>query len=244
MTDEAQDANSLSLAFNRQVSADLESALSPGGILRPLVDLALADPRMDVQLRRNKSVSWVSFYCGLTSILDVVEKGGQFRFAAHLTHQAKGRFNTEWLSYAPAKDGARRAAEVAVYLRRMLAPGGVSTRYTAKEGALQASIARLVSDEFGVFQREAVVSFPSKVIRTQVVEPFQNQIWAAIQAVEVPAKWWPGGRLAEPAVGPGLSSSGGCECLEKGCSDASLGSQQDASRCEAALAPASPPPQQ
>ena len=43
MTNKAQDANSLSLAFNRRVSADLESALNPGGLLRPPVDLALAD---------------------------------------------------------------------------------------------------------------------------------------------------------------------------------------------------------
>jgi hypothetical protein len=49
------------------------------------------------------------------------------------------------------------------------------------------------------------------------------------------------GRLAEPAPRRDLMSIGGCERSEKGCSDASMGSQQDAGGGEAPVLRADPP---
>ena len=180
------------LAFDRRVSSELEAALSPDGCLHPLVDIALADPRVDIQLRRNGRISSVSFYCGLTSILDVLENHGTLSFKAHLTHRAAGGFEAEWSSAARIERTATQIAGVTDYVLRMLAPGGVGSRYTGREGALQASIVRQVSDDFGVFEREAVPSFPSVASRAQVVDPVANRIWSAVEgafrAAEVVAR--------------------------------------------------------
>jgi hypothetical protein len=191
------------IEFDRHVSDDLESALERGGSLRPLVDLGLADPRVDVQLRRRGSTSWASFYCGLTSILDVVERGGKLVFKAHPTHQAAGAFDAEWSSAASIDGAQERISMVASYLTRLLLPGGVSQRYTDGEGALQTAIARVVSSEFGVFQREVVPSFPSEAIRDQLVDPLMERMWSAIESHPEQDKWWPGvrDRGAKPRSG-------------------------------------------
>ena len=100
----------------------------------------------------------------------MVERAGQLRFKAHLTHRGAGSFVDEWSSPVSIAVAQARVPSVKEYLARMLRPAKVNQRYTSTEGAIQTAISRRVSDDYGVFQREAVVSFPSEAIRTQIVE--------------------------------------------------------------------------
>lgn len=182
------------MAFNRVVSAALETALVPTGALRPLVDCGLADPRVDVQLRTQGSTSWATLYCGLTSVLDIIESKGRFRLRAAEKHKGKGKFDEEWTAAVPIVDLQASTAAVLGYLGRILDKDGVDARYTNSEGQVQTDISRAPADDFGMFQREALPSFRSTSERTNFVDPLLDREWDAMQAADERPDWWPGVR--------------------------------------------------
>ena len=180
------------MTFNRLVSAELEAQLSPGGVVRPLIDMGLADPRVDIQLRTAGGTSWATIYLGLTSVLDVVEGRGRFRFRAARKHRESGRFEDSWST--PTSPAALPVDGVVEYLARILAAGAVDARYTRREGQVQTTISRTPNLEFGMVQREALPSFPSNPARAAFVDRLMEPTLAALQAAPEPPNWWPGVR--------------------------------------------------
>lgn len=148
----------------------------------------------------------MSFYCGLTSVLDIVERGGRISFKAHPTHAKAGKFEPEWRTASPIGDQHQRITAVQAYFARMLAPDKVSTRYTSREGQVQTSISRAASGDFGVFQREAVPSFPSVDARNALVDPLVARSRAAMAAQGKQPDWWPGVRDRGKQSRPGLET--------------------------------------
>ena len=72
------------LVFDRLVSATLLTELGPGGHFNDLLRRRATRPAVaDLQLRREQRGrrSWVSLYMGLTSVLDLDERAGLFRYA-------------------------------------------------------------------------------------------------------------------------------------------------------------------
>src|SRR5689334_59268 len=105
------------LRFDRVVSDGLVAALAPGGVLAPLVRRVATNEKLDLQLRREAKGrrSWVSVYAGLSSVLDVHERDGRFRFRAHATYRNLSPFD-HWDTWLTADAVANAASAVAQYL--------------------------------------------------------------------------------------------------------------------------------
>jgi len=85
----------MGLQFNRLVSTELVAELRPEGRFDGLIGRRHELPWVaDVQLRRAQGREChASLYIGLTSVLNVRERGGRFALSAHKTHRAAGGFD-------------------------------------------------------------------------------------------------------------------------------------------------------
>lgn len=94
----------IGLQFNRVVSPQLLAEIRPGGRFDGLVRRRNDLPWVaDVQLRRAQgSECHASLYIGLTSVLNVRERRGQFALSAHKTHRAVGGFDPSWSAFRSA----------------------------------------------------------------------------------------------------------------------------------------------
>jgi hypothetical protein len=92
------------LRFDRVASQDLMAELEEGGQFHDLLERRVKSEIADVQLRREQrgKRSWASLYIGLTSVLDLDERGGQFRLRAHATHKKAGQFDETWATWQSA----------------------------------------------------------------------------------------------------------------------------------------------
>jgi hypothetical protein len=103
----------LIMRFDRRISTELLDALGSGGFLHGLLPRRNACPTLlDLQGRRESSGrrSWVSLYAGLSSVLDVDERGGLFRLCSHPTYQRIGGFDA-LVALAGSCRAGRRVAE-------------------------------------------------------------------------------------------------------------------------------------
>jgi hypothetical protein len=182
------------LRFDRVASQDLMAELEEGGQFHDLIERRVKSEIADVQLRREQrgKRSWASLYIGLTSVLDLDERGGQFRLRAHATHKKAGQFDEAWATWQSADKLAAHWLGVNAYLDRLLAADGIAERLWRREGVIQAALASGQSTAYGAVQREAVVSFPSQAARLRAVRPVQERIWAAVAATGRSDAWWPG----------------------------------------------------
>ena len=183
------------MVFDRVVSSTLLTELSDGGRFHGLLERRASRPDIaDVQLRREQrgSRSWASLYLGLTSVLDLDERHGQFRLRAHATHKAAGHFDEAWGQWQDSASLGDRWSEVDDYLGRLLENEGVAARLWRREGTVQTALTSGHSSVFGAVQREAVVSFPSAEAKRVILEPIQNRIWEAVASSGQVDPWWPG----------------------------------------------------
>ena len=92
--------------FDRVVSDELLAALEEGGRFHDLVERRVGSEIADVQLRREQrgTRSWASLYIGLTSVLDLDERGGLYRLRAHATHKKAGHFDEAWAEWQTADE--------------------------------------------------------------------------------------------------------------------------------------------
>lgn len=150
--------------FRRTVSTHLLEALAPSGPLDRLLAFRAADPALrDLQLRREPkgSASWASLYVGLTSVLDVVERGGQFLLRAHGTYRAStAGWLPKWEALRPLNDLVEDWPDVLGYLDAVV--GMVNPRWTDVEGAVHALIVGSSRTGFDVVNREASISFRNR----------------------------------------------------------------------------------
>ncbi len=162
---EGTDDSWADLRFDRVVSQDLMAELEQGGQFHDLLERRVKSEIADVQLRRDQrgKQSWASLYIGLTSVLDLDERGGQFRLRAHATHKKAGQFDEAWAMWQSADKLAGHWLGVNAYLDRLLAADGIVERLWRREGVIHAALASGQSTAYGAVQREAVVSFPSQV---------------------------------------------------------------------------------
>jgi len=183
----------MALHFNRTVSAELLAELRPGGRFDSLVRYRDELPRFaDVQLRRAQGpVCHASLYIGLTSVLNVEERGGMFALSAHKTHRQEGGFDPAWCAFRPAEDLGRDWPAVEGYLDRLL-DGRIDPRWYRREGAVHALLCSGGTESYGAVQREAAPWADSPPSVTEIVGTISDMIWAAAQATGRTDAWWPG----------------------------------------------------
>lgn len=185
-----------SLWFDRTVSDELVGFLADGRA-HGLVDLAVGDhkgePLFDLQLRRatkgTKPVSWASLYYGLTSVLDLEERGGQFRIVAHRTHRTLGGFDDAWSEWQERSSLDRVWPSVANYITRVTPT--VDKRWTDKEGAVHAAISSGTSDAYRIVNREVSPAFSDQPTKDAMMASWWRPIDDALRAQDNGEAWWP-----------------------------------------------------
>ena len=162
-----------------------------------LVDLAAGDrkgePLFDLQLRRDTKganpISWASLYYGLTSVLDLEERGGQFRIVAHKTHRTRGGFDDAWSEWQEQSALDRAWPSVAKYIASVTPT--VDKRWTGKEGAVHAAISSGTSDAYRVVNREVSPAFSDQATKDAMMASWWRPIDDALRAQDNGQAWWP-----------------------------------------------------
>jgi len=167
--------------YGRLISEPLLGALAAGGPLHSVMawrqeDLVLRD----VQLRHEPKgpASWVSLYLGLTSILDIVERAGEFRLRAHPTHRARGQFGDSWDSWQSLGVLTQRWPKVQDYLSRIVHE--VDHRWLDSEGKVHALLAASANTGFSVINREASISFSNQPTKKKLVDGWTKAVGQAL----------------------------------------------------------------
>jgi len=146
----------------------------------------------DVQLRRAQGPEChASLYVGLTSVLNVHERRGQFALSAHKTHKLAGGFDGSWSAFQSAATLAEDWPAVEGYLDRLL-DGRINPRWYRREGALHALLCSGRSEAYGVVQREAAPWADGPPLVRDLVDAMSELIWNAAQAGGRREPWWPG----------------------------------------------------
>lgn len=184
------------MQFDRSVSDELMDMLRTGPG-QDLVQLAKNQssnkPLYDLQLRREPKgknpVSWATLYYGLTALLNVRERGGQYQLTADKSYRALDEFDESWTGWNSRDQIENSWPQVLEYLQAV--PSRVDPKYTTKEGPVHAAISSGSSDAYRVINREASPSFKNEAVkkrrRAAWIEPF-NQVLAAREGAP---KWWP-----------------------------------------------------
>ncbi|MGI8808704.1 MAG: PGN_0703 family putative restriction endonuclease [Acidimicrobiales bacterium] len=183
----------MGLQFNRNVSPELLAEIRPGGRFDGLVRRRNELPTLaDVQLRRAQGPEChASLYIGLTSVLNVRERRGEFALSTHRTHRAAGGFDPSWSVFQSAATLAQDWPAVEGYLDRLL-DGRIDPRWYRREGVLHALLCSGQSKAYGVVQREAAPWADGPPLVRDVVDATSDLIWAASQAAGRAEPWWPG----------------------------------------------------
>ncbi len=181
-------ASGAELRYRRVVSHELLGALQ--GPLCQILPWRDADRGLrDVQLRREPKGrrSWVSLYLGLTSVLDVDELGGGFRFRAHPTHQERGEFKSEWSEWRGMPDLLDVWTDVQAYLERVV--HRVDRRWLDAEGQVHALLGSGQQRGLTVIDREASVSFRDQPTKDRLTAQWRQPLVQALAAVGDGAPW-------------------------------------------------------
>jgi hypothetical protein len=184
----------MGLQFNRNVSPELLAEIRPGGRFDGLVRRRNEWlTHADIQLRRAQGPEChASLYIGLTSVLNVRERRGEFALSAHKTHRAAGGFKTSWAVFQSVASLAADWPAVECYLNRLLEKGRIDPRWYRREGVLHALLCSGQSKAYGVVQREAAPWADGPPLVREVVDATSALIWAACQAGGRTEPWWPG----------------------------------------------------
>ncbi len=177
-------------AYDRRVSPALLAALQ--GPLASLLAFRALDPSLrDVQLRREPwgTRSWASLYLGLTSVLDVDERAGQFRLRAHDTHKKRGQFNESWTQWRTLDQLVVIWPEVEKYLDRI--QHRVDRKWLDAEGRVHALIANTHASGMMVLNREASHAFTDSPIRDARKEVWRLPLEQALAVADDGSAWWP-----------------------------------------------------
>ncbi len=193
------------LHFHRVMSDNLLEELRPTGRFAGLVARRNTRPDVaDVQLRRARgNESHASLYIGLTSVLDVRERAGEFALRARATHRAAADFDAAWATFRPAAALAADWPAVEQYLDRILSDGKIEPRWYRREGMVQTAVASGASSAYGPVQREAVVWADGEPSVAQLVAATSDHVWAAVKAANRSDPWWPAvrGHGLRPGMG-------------------------------------------
>jgi len=190
------------LRYDRRAPV-LAEALKPGGVLAPLVALRQRDPMLyDLQFRASAASSWLSFYVGLTTVLDLKLSGGLLHFAAHKTHLARGGVTDVGLpGPLPLAEFPTVWPAVESYLSKVVP---VPLRHTSREGAVHGALCSGLTDGYRVIDREAAVSFSDEQHKLEVCDALSKSMWDALDAGPTGQVWWPSGLKIRKNFGTGL----------------------------------------
>jgi hypothetical protein len=203
--------------YDRTVSKVLHKALAPKGPFEYLAQIVKKQYLVDLQLRAypNKKRCWATLYVGLTKVLDVFEKDGDFWLSGK-PHQ---NWDPSWEEHHDADHWGPLAKPIRKYL--LAAIGEVPERFT-NEGAVQSMLCTRASEHFSVIDREAVVGYTD----TAEQKTTYNQLQQPLHDACVPdpkVKWFkpkkfggeldllavdPAGRLLVIEIKPGGEMSG------------------------------------
>ena len=144
--------------YDRRVSEALLDELRPEGAFGILGVISRRHHWADLQLRGypGKPGGWATLYYGLTKILDVHERNGQFRIAGG--KHAPEAFDEDWSAKRPAEQWRNPQTLKALDHYVRTAMGSVGDRFS-HEGAIQAMLCTRAQHLFSVVDREAVVGF-------------------------------------------------------------------------------------
>jgi len=204
--------------YNRTISQTLVDALSPGGPFSFLVRYAKTKYLADLQLRGypNSKRCWATLYCGITKVLDVFERDGQFSLKGKSDSLAWDRSWTEGRQLEEWRSAEERLDK---YIDRAIRD--VGDRFT-NEGTIQAMLCTRAGDIFSVIDRETVIGFSNMAERVTTYARLQGPLRAACP--HDPARPWfvpkkfggkldllavdPDGRLVALEVKPGSATAG------------------------------------
>jgi hypothetical protein len=186
--------------FDRRVHDEF-LVLLESGFLRPLVERwRRYRPRYDLLLWASPKATFssVSFYYGLTSILDVefrpqVGSDGHLKLRAHRTHRRAGGFGVPWGSWRPAKEVEADWPAVEQYLTDVA--GRVDPRWTSTEGAVHGALCAGLSPAYRAIGREASVGFRDIATQQAILEELRGPIDDAMkklglaQSLELTKPW-------------------------------------------------------
>lgn len=184
------------MRFDRAVSEELMRMLArgPGNDLVALASKQSPKaPLYDLQLRRDPKaknpVSWATLYYGLTALINIRERDGEYQLTADAKYKAVREFDESWTRWRSRAEVEKEWKRVLEYLRAV--PDHVAPRYITKEGPVHAAISSGNSDAYRVINREASPSFKDTATknrrRAQWIEPFNRALVSRRQA----PKWWP-----------------------------------------------------
>jgi len=188
-------------AYDRRASPALLSALQ--GPLSSLLAFRALDPFLrDVQLRREPwgKRSWASLYLGLTSVLDVDERGGRFRLTAHDTHQKRGHFDGAWTQWQTLDELLVFWPDVEEYLDRI--QHRIDRKWLDAEGRVHALIANTDASGMTVLNREASHAFTDTPTREARKEVWRVPLELALASADDGSAWWAGVRTVAFGTSP------------------------------------------
>ena len=204
--------------YNRKISQALLDALGPGGPFSFLVRYAKTKYLADLQLRGypDSKRNWATLYCGITMVLDVSERDGQFSLKGKRDSLA---WDKSWTTGRQLEEWRSAEKRLDKYIDRAIRD--VGDRFT-NEGTIQAMLCTRAGDLFSVIDREIVIGFSNMRERVTTYARLQGPLRAA--CLPDPARPWfvpkefggkldllgidPAGRLLAIEVKPGSNTAG------------------------------------
>jgi hypothetical protein len=182
------------MRYDRRVSEALLNAIEDEGPLAGLIDVVRADRgTRDLQLRRARGVEcWATLYVGLTKVLDIKERNGQFRLDAHPTYTSLPEFDVTWRQWQDLADLQNTWYAVLTYVEAAIA--SVRAEFTNGEGAVQAALLSGAAEQFRTIDREVVLAHTNTASRNATLNPVEIALNEALGAANDGAPWWPGAR--------------------------------------------------
>lgn len=199
-------ADATTLVYDRVPSDALLSVLRQGAP-RALLERRHRHPKLlDIELRHDpkQGTSWVTLYAGLSSMVDLRERNGQFWLTSAGLYQRLANFDPTWRVRRPAAALDDIWPDVEAYLDRLQPQ--VPRRYTDREGKVQTTMTSGGSAEYWPVDREAQPHFPSAPLQKTHLDSLAAPLLAALTATGRTDPWWPGvrDRGKFSATGPGL----------------------------------------
>jgi hypothetical protein len=180
--------------FDRSVSEPLLRMLSDDAGAA-LVERACGqdhEPLFDVQLRSapKGTASWATLYYGMTALLNLRERRGEFQLTAHRKYMALDTFDERWTDWQPQESIELAWPKVERYLDDIIDHVG-DTPALRKEGPVHAAIASGNSDAYRVIQREARPSFTDTQTRQRRLDGWAAPFNRALEEHDPGERWWP-----------------------------------------------------
>lgn len=182
------------MRFNRSVSDELMDLLK-NGAGATLVKRATgqgAEPLYDLQLRAEAqgTDTWATLYYGMTALINLRERKGQFQLTADRKYMALDSFDQDWTPWQPRASIEDAWPRVETYLAEIARQVAVGPALK-KEGPVHAAIASGNSDAYRVIQREARPSFTNKQILKHHLAEWVAPFNSALAKRSNPEPWWP-----------------------------------------------------